>query len=104
MRKEVQVCIACGERLLDSRSAEDTANSGVGVLGIEHGIFIALLSGKIDVEIHMGVMASGQVEEARDVASHAQLLFLALVRCGCLPEFLNEISQFVNVAISLSHG
>lgn len=75
----------------------------MGVLGVEDGVFVALAGGEVKVEVHRGVVASHEIEEAGDVASDALLLFSVSVRRGALANLVDEVDEGVDVAIALAH-
>lgn len=83
---------------------DHATDAGVGVLDIEHGVFVGLLGGEFEVEIHRGVVVAHEVEEPGDIGAGLLFLFGCAVGFEGFADLVDEVNQGVDIAIALAHG
>lgn len=83
---------------------DHAADAGVGVLDIEHGVFVGLFGGEFEVEIHRGVVVAHEVEEARHVGAGLLLFFGCAIGFESFADFVDQVNEGVDVAVALAHG
>lgn len=76
----------------------------MGVLDIEHGVFVGLLGGEFEIEIHRGVVMAHEIKKAGDIGTG--LLFFLLGSFGFegCADFVDQVDESVDVAIAFAHG
>lgn len=75
----------------------------MGVLDIEHGVFVGLLGGEFEVKIHCGVVVAHEVEEPGNVGAGLLFFFGGAIGFEGFADFVDEVDEGVDVAVAFAH-
>ena len=75
----------------------------MGILDVEHGVLVALLFGKVKIEVERSVVAPHEIEEARDIFASLKFLCFGAFRFQLFTDLAHEVDEGIDVAIALSH-
>src|SRR5262249_42709247 len=75
------------------RLFEDAANPRVGILNVEHRVFVALLGGEVEVKVERSVVMAHQVEKPGHVPSGSLFFRRGPARFDLFTDLVDEVDE-----------